>query len=91
MSWTDELYQIYEYNSGREFDENEPVMLPVAHSTANAQIELTLDLDGNFKGARTVEKKDAVTVIPATEDSAARTSGIAAMPFADKLVYIAGD
>lgn len=91
VSWTDELYQIYEYNSGREFDENEPVMLPVAHSTANAQIELTLDLDGNFKGARTVEKKDAVTVIPATEDSAARTSGIAAMPFADKLVYIAGD
>ena len=91
VSWTDELYKIYVFNSDREFGENEPVMLPVAHSTANAQIELTLDLDGNFKGARTVEKKDAVTVIPATEDSAARTSGIAAMPFADKLVYIAGD
>lgn len=91
VSWTDELYQIYEYNSRREFDENEPVMLPVAHSTANAQIELTLDLDGNFKGARTVEKKDAVTVIPVTEDSGARGNGINPMPFADKLVYIAGD
>ena len=91
MSWTDELYKIYEFNSDREFGENEPVMLPVAHSTANAQIEITIDLEGNFKGAKTVEKSDAVTVIPATEDSATRSSGICAMPFADKLIYIAGD
>jgi len=91
VSWTDELYKIYEYNSDREFDENEPVMLPVAHSTANAQIEITIDLDGNFKGAKAVEKSDAVTVIPATEDSATRSSGICAMPFADKLIYTAGD
>ena len=55
MSWTDELYKIYEFNSDREFGENEPVMLPVAHSTANAQIEIMLDLEGNFKGAKTVE------------------------------------
>ena len=91
MSWNDELYKIYEYNSNREFAENEPVMLPVAHSTANAQIEITIDIDGNFKGAKTVEKSNAVTVIPATEDSATRSSGICAMPFADKLIYIAGD
>ena len=91
VSWTDELYKIYEYNSDREFGENEPVMLPVAHSTANAQIEIMLDLEGNFKGAKAVEKSDAVTVIPATEDSATRSSGICAMPFADKLIYIAGD
>ncbi len=91
MSWTDELYKIYEFNSDREFGENEPVMLPVAHSTANAQIEIMIDLEGNFKGAKTVEKPDAVTVIPATEDSATRSSGICAMPFADKLIYIAGD
>lgn len=91
VSWTDELYKIYEFNSDREFGENEPVMLPVAHSTANAQIEITIDLEGNFKGAKTVEKPDAVTVIPATEDSATRSSGICAMPFSDKLIYIAGD
>lgn len=91
MSWTDELYKIYEYNSGREFDDGEPVMLPVAHSTANAQIELTIDLDGEFVDAKTVDKADAVTVIPATESSATRTSGVSAMPYADKLIYIAGD
>lgn len=91
MSWTEELYKIYEYNSGREFDPNEPVMLPIAHSTANAQIELTIDVNGEFKGAAAVEKADAVTIIPATEDSAVRTSRVCAMPFADKLIYIAGD
>lgn len=91
MSWTEELYKIYEYNSGREFDPNEPVMLPVAHSTANAQIEITIDLNGEFRGATAVDKADAVTVIPATEGSAGRTSGVCPMPFADKLVYIAGD
>lgn len=93
MSWYEELYKIYEYNNSdrRIYDDNEPVMLPVAHSTANAQIELKIDLNGNFKGASAVEKENAVTVIPATEGSATRTSGVCAMPFDDKLIYIAGD
>ena len=91
MSWANELYHIYELNCQRKFDDNEPVMLPVAHSTANAQIEITINSDGEFRGAQAVDKKDAVTIIPATEDSATRTSGICPMPFADKLVYIAGD
>ncbi|MBR3536881.1 MAG: type I-C CRISPR-associated protein Cas8c/Csd1 [Oscillospiraceae bacterium] len=91
MSWNEELFRVYEYNCNRDFDPNEPLMLPVAHSTANAQIEITIDLDGMFQGARRVEKSEAVTVIPATEDSAVRTSGICPMPFDDKLVYIAGD
>ena len=91
MSWNEELYRIYEYNCNRVFEPNEPVMLPVAHSTANAQIEITINLDGQFQGARRVDKSEAVTVIPATEDSASRTSGICPMPYDDKLVYIAGD
>ena len=93
MSWYEELYKIYEYNNSdrRIYDDNEPVMLPVAHSTANAQIDLKIDLNGNFKGASAVEKENAVTVIPATEGSATRTSGVCAMPFDDKLIYIAGD
>ena len=87
MSWTNELYQIYELAG------NDPAsgLLPVSHSTANAQIELMIDEQGNFKGANTVAKDDAVTIIPVTEDSGARSSGIAPHPFADKLVYIAGD
>lgn len=93
MSWTSELLKIYEYNcnSGRKFSDGEPEMLPIAHSTANAQIEVTISEDGEFRGASAVDKKDGKTVIPATEDSAARTSGVVPMPFDDKLVYIAGD
>ena len=86
MSWTEELYNIYELNCSREFDDTEPEMLPVSHSTANAQIEVTIDVNGEFRGARAVEKGEAVTVIPATEDSAVRTSGVCPMPYADKLV-----
>ena len=67
MSWTEELYKIYEYNSGREFDEGEPVMLPVAHSTANAQIELTIgehekELQDTLKSADSAMEELNLTV-----------------------------
>ena len=67
-------------------------MLKVAHSTANAQIEVTISEDGDFVTARALSKDEGKnTVIPVTESSGGRTSGIAPMPFADKLKYIAGD
>ncbi|MBR1554636.1 MAG: type I-C CRISPR-associated protein Cas8c/Csd1, partial [Oscillospiraceae bacterium] len=91
MSWTNELYQIYELNYQRAYDDNEPVMLPVSHSTANAQIEITIDMHGNFKNASSVDKDKAVTIIPVTEDSDGRSSNICPHPLADKLEYIAGD
>ncbi len=90
MSWTDELYKIYEFNI--KSDDSQNVMLPISHSTANAQIEVILTEDGELVGARRIDdKSESVTIIPVTEDSGSRTSGIAAMPFADKLIYIAGD
>ena len=88
MGWTNELYKIYELVC----ENPENGLLPILHSTANSQIELVIDEQGNFKGANAVDnKKNAVTVIPVTEDSVARSSGVSPMPFADKLVYIAGD
>lgn len=89
MSWTNELYNVYEKNCGRT--DCEPLLLPISHSTQNAQIEVTLNENGDFVKADRVSKTDAVTVIPVTNDSAARSSGISPHPFADKLVYIAGD
>ncbi len=90
MSWMNELYQIYENNCGDT--ESKEVLLPVSHSTANAQIEVTLSEDGTLQRAKRIEsKEDSVTIIPVTEDSGTRSSGIAPHPFADKLVYIAGD
>lgn len=90
MSWTNELYQVYENNYGK--DDGKNILLPVSHSTANAQIEVTLTENGEFVSATRVEDKaDSVTIIPVTEDSGSRSSGIAPHPLADKLVYIAGD
>lgn len=88
MSWTNELYKVYELAVGTEEGSD---MLPISHSTANAQIEVTVNEAGEFVRAALVDKENAVTIIPVTEDSAARSSGIAPMPLADKLVYIAGD
>lgn len=89
MSWTNELYNIYERFCGAEAEG--ATLLPVSHSTANAQVELTIDEDGNFKSASKIAKDDMLTIIPVTEDSGARGSGVFPHPFADKLVYLAGD
>ena len=94
MAWLKtlaETYDVYGHLAG--VDKNEQaVLLPVSHSTFNAQIEVALDLDGNFQNSQKLEKGNgAVTIIPVTEDSAARSSGIAPHPLCDKLCYIAGD
>lgn len=69
MSWTDELYKIYEYNSGREFDEGEPVMLPVAHSKIDVHLELTVSEDGEFQDVKPVPKEDRATIRPNTGEA----------------------
>jgi len=93
MGWINALYETYENCSemiGR-IDDDETVLLPISHSTQNAQIEMTIDINGNFVRAKKVDKEDAVTIIPVTEDSGTRSSGIAPHPLCDKLCYIAGD
>lgn len=91
MSWTQELYDVYEQQCGKTFNDGS-VLLPVSHSTANAQIEVTLKQDGSFVDAKALTKEEGLnTIIPVTEDSGSRTSGICAMPFADKLIYLCGD
>ena len=92
LRWADELYQIYERFCGQPIGGDTAVLLPMAHSTANAQIEVTLSEDGIFQAAKKIEdKKDAVTIIPVTENSGSRSSGITPHPLADKLIYLAGD
>lgn len=94
MAWLKTLAETYDvYTDLAGVDKNgQAVLLPISHSTFNAQIEVTIDLDGNFQDARKLEKgSDVVTIIPVTEDSAARSSGIAPHPLCDKLCYTAGD
>lgn len=90
MSWMSQLYQTYENNIGKN-QEDSITLTPLAHMNANAQIEVTLDQEGNFKAAERIEKEQAVTLIPVTEASAGRSSGIAPHALSDTLPYLAGD
>lgn len=90
MSWANELYAVYEKAMTLESERGFP--LPISHSTAKAQLEVTIDGNGNFLDAVPItDESDSVTIIPVTEDSGARANGISPHPFADKLIYIAGD
>ncbi|MEG1570586.1 MAG: type I-C CRISPR-associated protein Cas8c/Csd1 [Clostridia bacterium] len=100
MSWVSSLCALYDANQSRAGEMESwtrgsrtypLVLLPIGHSTALAQIEITLDEDGSFLDARALEKSEALTLIPVTEASASRTSAPEAMPLFDKLIYVAGD
>ena len=94
MQMLSQTYDEHPEYIGEEIN-GQPMLLPIFHSTVNAQIELVVDYEGNFKPnlTKVIEKngKDEVTVIPVTEDSASRSSGIAPHPLCDKLCYVAGD
>ena len=97
MNWVRELLNLYECNSdtvGQEikgrFGED-VILLPPYHTTQKATVTVRLSPNGDFLGAEKIAKDDAITVIPATEESAARTSGVAAHPLCDKLDYLAGN
>lgn len=98
MSWLLNLYETYEANLDqvgiieKKHNEQEYTLLPVSHTTQNAHIEVEVTEEGEFHSARVIEKNDASTLIPCTEDSANRAgSKIAPYPLHDKLSYVAGD
>lgn len=98
MSWLLNLYETYEANFDRvgviekKYNEQEYTLLPIAHTTQNAHIEVEITEEGEFHSATVIDKKDASTIIPCTEDSASRAgSKIAPYPLHDKLSYVAGD
>lgn len=102
MSWMERLYRTYE-NSTMEIGAATAApehgksaatpLLPICHTTQNAQIEITVDWQGSWQPhtARVLEKTDGVTIIPCTENSSGRTSGLCPHPLFDKLQYLAGD
>lgn len=67
------------------------VLLPVFHTQVVAQIEVIIDEEGNFIDAGRVAQEDRQTIIPTTDKSASRTSGINPHPLCDTLRYTAGD
>lgn len=92
MSWIEKLYKTYENSTTAIGDKNdETPLLPVSHTTQNAQITIAIDGAGKFIRALLVPKPEARTIIPATEASAGRTNGPVPHPLCDKLQYVAAD
>lgn len=65
------------------------MLAPVSHMITRADLEITINEKGKFRSASAVEKEEAKIIIPATESSSGRTSGICAHPLCDQLCYLA--
>lgn len=64
-------------------------LLPICHMTFKSEICVTIDKSGHFISASR-DAKDTTIIIPCTEGSAGRSSGIAAHPLCDQIDYVGG-
>ena len=85
-----ETYDNFAYLAGVE-REGHAVLAPIGHITTNANIEITLDINGTFIDARVVDKTEPKIIIPVTEDSGGRTSKPCAHPFCEQISYLSGE
>ncbi|MDR2018678.1 MAG: type I-C CRISPR-associated protein Cas8c/Csd1 [Syntrophobacterales bacterium] len=88
MSWFSNLVETYEgvLDIVGAADGKGNVLLPPNHMAAKTDICVTLDGNGHFRRA---EKSSQTIMIPRTEDSSVRTSGIEPHPLHDQLGYLA--
>lgn len=95
MNWIDALYRTYDNclgSVGVQEEGSDELLLPLSHTTQNAQIEVTLDQNANLVAARVLKKADQKTLVPCTESSGGRAgSKPTTHPLCDKLQYVAGD
>lgn len=99
MSWLLHLYETYKTHASqvgiieKRFNEQEYTLLPIAHTTQNAHIEVTVTRDGEIHSAEVITvKSNMSTLIPCTEKSASRAGSVVApYPLHDKLSYVTGD
>jgi CRISPR-associated protein Csd1 len=82
------LYETYEEAMTLDLP-NKQQLMPISHTLQNAHINVVISGDGNFIRAQVLEKTQVV--LPATEKSAGRSSGISPHSLADKIQYVAGD
>ena len=74
------------FNVYGEIDEKK-TLLPIYHTIFKSQIRITLASDGSFINASR-DNKDIVIIVPCTESSGGRTSGISAHPLCDQIDYV---
>lgn len=83
-----ETYDTMEQLAGIYVEGKEP-LAPIGHIVTKAQIEVTIDADGQFISACAADK-DRKIIIPVTEESSGRTSSPAAHPLCEQLGYLLG-
>lgn len=71
-----------------ETRDGQTMMAPIGHIITRAELEITLDQDGKFVNATTVDKTEPKIIIPATEQSAGRTSAPCAHPLCEQIGYL---
>lgn len=95
MNWIEALYHTYnncESEVGAIKEGRDELLLPLSHTTQNANVEVTLDHHANFVSAKIIPKKQQKTLVPCTEQSGGRAgSKPTSHPLCDKLQYLAGD
>ena len=94
MNWIANLCDLYDKHAHMAgvMMPDQPILLPLYHTTVTAQITVTINQEGEFLYAETVPEEDKLTIIPVTEKSASRAgTTIAPHPLCDNLKYIAGD
>lgn len=90
MSWLTKLYETYEQAKIRYDDlPIDQQVMPISHTLQNAHVHVVINNKGEFLRAQVLEKTQVV--LPATEQSAGRSSGLCAHALADKIQYVAGD
>lgn len=95
MNWAKELNDLYNSNiesvgiiCSDKDGKNKYTLFPLYHSSAMADIEITVTENGEFVGASLIEKENRFTIIPVTEESSCRTSGMCPHPLCDNLQYL---
>ena len=80
-----ETYNEMEHIAGMQVENGMP-LAPAGYIIAPAKIEIVITDEGGFVSASKIDEK---VLVPATEMSAGRTSGISPHPLCDKLEYVA--
>lgn len=82
-----ETYMTFQDLAGKSEEGSSP-LIPIGHIIQNVQLEVTIDTEGHFVDAISVDKDDQGTVIPVTIESGSRTIKPCPHPLCDKLEYI---
>ena len=90
MSWMQKLYRTYNEAEKKSDLPDLDKLAPLWHSPQTAHIQIILDGNGGFISARVLQDK-SIVMLPVTEKSEGRTSGLAPHALADSLQYIAKD